>query len=310
MRNKKFLLVIPLLLIAVVLLVFSLNKNETIDTNNEQSRSLVLQREDLEYDIKRLDEEYDVKINGIAHNMIIFSSITNASYNEIADIMNDADYLGVLVLSEDKFPDNGDYITKTQFNTLVGKGWGIAVEFINEKEFKRNVELLKVNELEAKTVYFEKDCYDEKYDQMLIDEGFEIVVHHGETDIDLYNDDCDSGIWHVGCVGVYGESPRFKLIDSVDAKGNFALVLGFEHNDETYSRQVLESVIQTQESYEKNNELTITTFEMAYEDYLEVKKGKAEMEKDYKEKKADLEAKLDEINEKIAEFEKNKGNEG
>ncbi len=309
MKDKRILLVILLVLVAVLLL-FSLNKNKSIDTNNEKSRSLILQREDLEYDIKRLDEEYDVKINGIAHNMIVFSSMISTSYNEIADIMNDAEYVGVLVLSEDKFPDNGDFITMTQFNTLMGKGWGIAVEFKNEKEFKRNVELLKLNELETKTVYFEDDCYDEKYDQMLKEEGFEIVVHHGETDINLYNDDSDTGLWHVGCVGVYGESPRFKLIDSVNDKGNFALVLGFEHNDETYSRQVLESVIQTQESYEKDNELTITTFETAYNDYLEVKKGKAEMEKDYKAKKDELEAKLDEINKKIEKLEKDKGNEG
>ena len=299
MKFKVFIAIALLALISSLFLYHAINENQSINTHYEENRILDLRRSELELELKSLEDEYDTKINGIAHNYIVFTDFDPAYFDEIVEKMDAGKYKGHLVLREQNFPNEPGYLTLDQFNTLMRKGWDYCVLYETSEQFHRTRQLFEMNNMKCKTVYFVKDVYQSYMDVYLLNLGFNIAIHHGEAETNYYLDDSNSYLLHIACEGVMGDSPRFKMIDSVEQKGDFALTVGFKNEDELYSTRVFESLITEIQTHEASEELEITTFEKGYEYRMDVRNGKLEMMKQYEEKKKVLEDQIAQIDQEI-----------
>ncbi len=303
MKNKVLIAVAILALISSLFLIIAMKSNQEINTNYEDSRSLEIRRSDLELELKALEDDYDVKINGIAHNYILFTDFDPAYYNEIVEKMDEGLYKGHLVLSEECFPNQNGYLNLEQFNALMKKGWDYCILYETSDQFHRIRNLMEANNMKCNAVYFASGAYQPYMDEHLLNLGYNVAIHHGEANVNLYLDDSDSKLLHIGCVGVLGDSPRFKMIESVEKKGDFAFTVGFKNNDELYSRNVFEALINEIMIYEGNKELEIATFEEGYAYRMSIRNDSVTMEKEYETKKAELEQKIAQIDQEIWEIE-------
>lgn len=303
MKGKVLAFVLALALVSSLFLFIAMKSNQEINTNYEDSRSLEIRRSDLELELKNLEEDYDVKINGIAHNYVIFTDFDPAYYDEIVDKMDEGLYKGHLVISEQNFPNESGYLSLDQFNSLMKKGWDYCILYESSDQFNRTRKLMELNGMKCNTVYFADGVYEDYMDEYLGNYGYNVVVHHGEANVDLYLDDSGKNILHIACEGVMGDSPRFKLIDSVEHKGDFAFTIGFKNEEELYSKRVLESLINEFMIYEKNEELEVATFEAGYAYRMSVRNDQVRMLQEYESKKAELEQKIKEIDQQLEEKE-------
>ena len=303
--KKTMILVIASLITFGVFLAAS-NTNKNIDTNYEAIRPLENRKSDISLELDSLEREYDLKLNGKAQTFLLFSDFNTKHFKELTTLLDKYGYYGTLILSEECFPSKEGYLTIDEFNTLIKKGWNYCILYENAEQFDYLHRLFEVNGMRTDTVYFKKGTYDVSIDNQLIALGYKSIVHHGENGMNLYQDEINNGIWHVGNMGLVGTSPRAKLLDTIEVYGAFSYTISFneDNEEEYYDYETLTLVMNSFNTFVNKDKLKVTDLERGLVDRQEIIDNYTINKKSYDEKKAKLNKELEEIKKQIEELER------
>ena len=255
-----------------------------------------------EVELETLEEEYEKKISGAGTAAIIFTDLDERIATEIAPIMEEHGYEGVLVFSEGHLPGQEGRMTADQVRELTAKGWiccagwrtGDTIENVNSAQ--REIEALGASD--QGVVYFEEGAYSSSYDQELAAVGFTIAIHHGEEHM-LVTGPEDTQVWHPGAVGLMGKEPRFRLEDAVTEKQNILFTVGFEKEDEMYNQGSFLSLLNYFDKYGERNEMYVMMPSEARVYQEEIRENAEGLQAEYDAKRAELEEKIEELEKKL-----------
>ena len=303
---KKGLLLVVLVILAFFSVLYASNSSEEVDTNYDEIRTLEIRKSDIELELDALQREYDIKINGSSLVFLLFRDFDVKYYDDIIDLFERYGYYGTLILSEDDFPDKENYLSVDQFNNLIKKGWNYCILYENDKQFEYLKKLFDVNGMKTDTVYFNEGKYSLALDNYVKSLGFKSVVHHGEDNLNMYKDSLDNGIWHIGSMGLFGSSPKNKLIETLNQHGSFAYTIGFNKKltDEYIDLETLSLAIDTFNGFVNKDQLKVTDLERGFQYISEVKRDYDMNNKEYHKRKKELESELKEIEKEIKELER------
>ena len=303
---KKIMILVIASLITFGVFLAAVNTNKNIDTNYEAIRPLENRKSDISLELDALEREYDLKLNGKAQTFLLFSDFNTKHFKELTTLLDKYGYYGTLILSEECFPSKEGYLTIDEFNTLIKKGWNYCILYENAEQFDYLHRLFEVNGMRTDTVYFKKGTYDVSIDNQLIALGYKSIVHHGENGMNLYQDEMNNGIWHVGNMGLVGPSPRAKLLDTIKVYGAFSYTISFneDNEEEYYDYETLTLVMNSFNTFVNKDKLKVTDLERGLVDRQEIIDNYTINKKAYDEKKAKLNKELVEIKKQIEELER------
>ena len=303
---KKIIILIFLSIFTVFVFLAAKQSFVSLNTNYEIIRPLEIKKSDILLELDALEREYDLKLNGMALSFLMFSDFDTKYFKEVTTLLDKYGYYGTLILSEECFPSKENYLTIEEFNTLIKKGWNYCILYENTEQFDYLHRLFEVNDMRTDTVYFKEGTYNTSIDNQLIALGYKSVVHHGEKGINLFKDEIDNGIWHVGNMGLVGPSPRAKLIDTIDVYGAFSYTISFnkENENEYYNYETLNLVMNSFNTFVNKQVLKVTDLERGFKYRLDIISNYANNKKQFDEKKAKLNKELKEIEKQIEEIER------
>ncbi len=304
---KKIIILIITICLTIGLFIYAKSIQKPIDTNYEEIRSLEIRKSDILLQLDSLEREYDIKIHGQALTFLMFLDFNTKYYNDIIELFEKNNYYGTLVLSKDNFPGKENYLSVDQFNELIKRGWNYCILYEDEEQFDYISQLFKVNNMKTDTVYFNANKYSLSFDQRLKELGYKSIVHHGENGLNMYKDTIDNGIWHVGCMGLFGNSPKAKLIDTINVHGAFAYSVSFnkKNKDSYYDYETFNLVIDSFNTFVNKETLQVTDLERGYDYLVEINNYSNENKQIYNEMKTKLNKDLKDIEKQIKEIENN-----
>ena len=303
---KRIIILVIVSLVTFVVFLMALKTYKNVDTKYELIRPLENRKSDISLELDALEREYDLKLNGKAQTFLLFSDFDTKYFKEVTTLLDKYGYYGTLILSEKCFPSKEGYLTIDEFNTLIKKGWNYCILYENAEQFDYLHRLFEVNGMRTDTVYFKNGTYDTNIDNQLIALDYKSVVHHGENGINLFKDDVNNGIWHVGNMGIVGPSPKSKLIDAIDVYGAFSYTISFneDNEEEYYDYETLTLVMNSFNTFVNKDSLKVTDLERGLVDRQEIIDNYTTNKKVYDEKKAKLNKELVEIKKQIEELER------
>ena len=305
MKNKV-LVIIVLISLTIVALFYASNTKNEIDTNYEEIRTLEIKKNDILLELDSNKREYDLKIHGASMVFMLFTDFDTKYYDDIIELFEDRGYYGTLVLSDENFPSKEGYLSINQFNNLIKKGWNYCILYDNAEQFDYLKKLFDINGMKTDTVYFNRGTYNSSLDPYLKSLGFKSIVHHGESGLNMYKDNLDTGIWHVGSMGLYGTSPRAKLLETLNQHGAFCYTIGFDKKvkDEYIDLETFDSALDSFNSFLNKGTLKVTDLERGLVYLKEIKKESDKNREEYNKLKTELETELKEIEKEIKELER------
>ncbi len=171
------------------------NDDKDLQKISDEMLKCNVKRVDLEREINALWEEYDAALSGGECCFVLFfDNLTPNIMDVIFPLLSEYDYKGTIVMSDYQIPGGEGCITMADYNKLIAAGWDFAIGNGSVDMKSENAEenlrkyldeyktLLSENGIEfPKTFAFAKNCYDDKYQDMMIEYGFNVVRHSGEN---------------------------------------------------------------------------------------------------------------------------------
>lgn len=313
--HKKIIAVVTLILcIGLGVFLWSSNQEEKKQIENsekleEARRPLLVEKQNIEEKIAKLDRAYEDSKTPKGTTQILFTGFEEDVYNTCYPIMKEFEYTGTLALSLNQLPGMEGLMSLEQFQELLNEGWDVCIKWDAQTPVNNWWPKLQkqVKELGIETVpiiYFTTGTYTSTLDAQLQDMGFSIVVHHGEESDSLIQLGEEEGLWHLGAVGLMGEKPRIRLEEAIAQKGNITYLVGFELQDERYDERSFRSMLSYFDAYEASSELRVANMDEArqhYRDRLTANEGTDEAE--YKKARERLEAELAAVEEELSKIE-------
>ena len=274
----------------------------------EQRRPLTVKQEQLEQELETLEKEYEKSKAPNAVVQVLFTELDEQVYSLCYPIMQEYGYTGTLAVSAEQFPGEEGCMTVDQFQELIDAGWGICITWQTEaaaNQWWANLQnkLTVLGVESGEVLYFPKGTYSADLDATIQNLGFTIAViskADEETPLQLQYEE---GVWHVGAVGLMSSKPRLWLREAVAQDAELAYLVGFELEEELYNENSFRSMLNCFDEYEATEELIVTNIDEAREHYHSRISGvDPEIESQYQEKKAALEAELSEVKEQLKEI--------
>lgn len=188
-----------LMIIALSLSVFTAcTNNEEEQRLNELSERMLqynTKKRGLESDIAKAWKEYDQTLSGGECCFTLFvDNMTRNLIEEVYPLLTDFSFKATVVMSDGEMPGEKGCISKNDYDKLIRAGWDFAIGSGSvDYKSENSVELLKKyledyklkleeNGYEMpKTFAFSEKQYDEKYIDLLLEYGFNVVRHFGEA---------------------------------------------------------------------------------------------------------------------------------
>lgn len=274
----------------------------------EQRRPLAVRQEQIEQELETLEETYEKSTSPNAVVQVLFTELDEQVYTLCYPIMQEYEYTGTLALSPEQFPGEEGCMTVEQFRELIDAGWEICITWqtgadVNQWWPNLQNKLTVLGVESGQVLYFPKGTYSADLDASIQELGFSVAViskAEEETPLQLQYEE---GVWHVGAVGLMSSKPRLWLREAVAQDANLAYLIGFEVEEELYNEKSFRSMLTCFDEYEATEELIVTNIDDAREHYHSRSVGvNPELESQYQEKKAALEAELSEVKKQLEEI--------
>lgn len=194
---KKFIGTLLAIMLAVSMMAGCKSDSETKELKaiSEEMLKCTVKRVDLEREINSLWKEYDEALSGGECCFVLFfDNMTPNVMEVIYPLLSEYGYNGTIVMNDYQMPGGEGCITVKDYNTLIEAGWDFAIGNGSVDMKSENAEenlrkyldeykaLLSENGFEfPKTFAFARNCYDDKYQDMMIEYGFNVVRHSGEN---------------------------------------------------------------------------------------------------------------------------------
>lgn len=313
--NRKILPIVTIVLaVGLFAFVWGVQKQEDkkavqYEKMYEQRRPLTVKKEQIEQKLEELENAYEKSKAPNAITQVLFTEMDEQVYSLCYPIMQEYEYVGILALSPTEFPGEEGCMTVEQFQELMNAGWKICITWQNDTEvnnwltnLQNKMTVLGIEQ--GQTMYFPQGTYNAELDATLQDLGFSIAViskTEEETPLQLQYEE---GVWHVGAVGLMSSKPRLWLREAVAQDANIAFLVGFQLETELFNERSFRSMLNCFDEYEATEELVITDVDVAKEYYHTRSAGiNPELESQYQQEKAALEAELADVKKQLEEIE-------
>lgn len=310
-KKKKLWPFLLLVILAVILAIFLFceYKEEKKAKKQEQEleetqRPIRVELERKKRELDALEKEYSRVLSGSAVSGIIISGLDSRIYTEIYPLINEYGYTATLAVSgscispqEEQLAE--ERMTWEQLQELLDMGWYwcpaweagddlAAIRYVQENMPADDSFLEGV-------VYFAEGAYTGEYDTELSENGFELILHHGEEGLEL-NLIQGEQMNYIGASGLQGNMARYWLENSVAEKGVIFNAVGFKDSGEMYERSKMESMLEALQEFETQGDLIITNPKEA----LGYKQDKLSSQEEAKE---EYEGQVNELEQEIQELE-------
>lgn len=267
MSKRSILLLIATILLAVAVVWFSRDAEQfspqQLNELNEKVAPYKVQQNNLETEISDLEKEYEAVVNGKGNLVFIFKELNDKFYSSMKTKMAEKSMTGVMLLSKNQFPGMDNCISMDEFSNLISIGWDyyIAWEEGQTKEEWISYWADKLGEVGLvmpKVVYFDKNMYNEEYEEYLLGNGFEAVVTQGVSGKYMITTGCDEELWDICAIGWNNMEAQNLMQQAVNNGGTIAFTVGFHALGEEYEQDDFNAMIDTLSSYVKRDRIQIT----------------------------------------------------
>lgn len=268
-------------------------------------RPLELEIYELQQELNGIKEEDDRETRGTGSIVLLFTDLSEGIYTDAYPQMAKYGFKGVLALGEGQVLGEEGYLKEEQLKELLAAGWECCLKWeegMNEKKWpaysRRLVRRAKIES--PKSVYFQQEAYDGELDDFLKEQHFSVAVHHGEGDIALIAAEAEEELWHFGALAWNGNDSSSMLEETMAQRGNLIFTIGSDSPEEEYQKDVCEAMLGRIHEYCEADELQVMTLSEAAE-YREMLKDKQNgtMETEISRKRAELEERIEELNQEI-----------
>jgi len=252
-----------------------------------------------------LKKEFDEKTTCKGNVELVFTELNPLLYTEIYPIMNEYQYPGILVLTPDQYPGKEDCLSIQQYNELINAGWQSCIGYFGDSiqeiaDFKKR---LDNNHLSySPIIYFNRDTYQQGYDQELAAIGINTVIHHGEESLDIVSEVNRDEFCHLGAVSYRKSNAKEYMNRAIELGRNCIYTVGFSLKEESYNEKVLKAMLKTFHKYEDKDNLSITTIDNAYQYFISMQDEKVVLEEEMNNQINTLKNEKEELNEQIKEI--------
>lgn len=190
------------------------NDHAQMQLDSENMTRLIAQRRTLEREIDEKWKEYEENTPENSSYIVLFvdnieQNLIDTAFPMIYGIYG---YKATAVMSDLKTPGDEGCITLDEYKMLIDSGWDFAIgagslklsAMDGESQLCEYIEKYR-EKLEEKdipmpqTFCFDVNGYDEKFDDILWDNGFKIVRHYGETGEKFSKSISGGRIYHLAC---------------------------------------------------------------------------------------------------------------
>lgn len=196
---------------------------------NQQMDTLRTRKLELEKELDALKEEISTKVGGMGTISLLITDLDSVFVERISLSMDAAAVPGVLVLTQDEFPDNEELITLTRFQELLESGWEYCVAWDGIGDFNSwyadMSELLEENNLTMpEALYCSDRSYRTEVEEAAVAQGFTTIIHSGELGLPMINEEAESP-WHLGSIRWASSEGRNYVDQAAYKRGSVALII-------------------------------------------------------------------------------------
>lgn len=288
-------------------------QNAKYEKLNDKLRPLNLEKQEIERQIKQLEEDYNLERKLRATAEVVFTGLEEEVYSICYPIMKEYKCNGILAIAWNQLPGMEGCMSESQFQELIKEGWEICIKWDTDTDVKTwwpklQQELKRFGLETGKVAYFTTGKYSKSMDAKLQELGFGIAIHHGEETDTLIQANHEEGIWHLGAVGLVGEKPKLRLTEAISQRANITYLVGFELEDEQYDERSFRAMLSYFDKYRANEELVVLSMEDTREHYRRRQLLNDNTEDpEYVKARTELEEQLSKVNKQIEELKAQEG---
>lgn len=310
---KKIVLAVTIVLIAGLgIFLWTVNREDqakdvAYETWMDMRRPLEVQKENLEQELKNLEQDYNDYTKPKATTQVLFTDLNEQVYSVCYPIMQEFEYTGTLVLSSTQLPGKEGCMSVEQFQELIEAGWNTCIQWegtsVNRWWNALKKELEKLNIQQGQEIYFPRDTYSESLDSRVSQMGFSIVICETEDTTSPLQKEHEEGIWHVGAMGCMTTQPKLWLREAVAQDANVVYTVGFQLEKQLYNEKSFRGMLKAFDEYVVSGDLLVCNTMLAREHYSSRLNGVApEYEAKYQEDRANLEAQIADVKKQLEEI--------
>lgn len=278
---KKERIIIIAALLAIVGLVFLLRESNHADTAQEQLAkereqqvfNLLTQRDELQRQLDELNDSAERERVGNGQMVILFTQPRALLYTEIYPLTKAAGVPCVVAVSESWFPGSAGCITTAQMQELEAAGWGVCMAWDGVSDIHEWSERMRKRVEDADfsggtSVYCPDGSYTTDVGKAFANEGFQIIVHHGES-LSLSCTELKDSVWYPGAYAWNGIGSGSMPKNTAQVGGSLIMTISFEEGVEQYESDRFESLLSVSTTLTEKYGLQVTTLWRGRTYYLE-----------------------------------------
>lgn len=312
--NKKLIIIGSIILVVILgLLIWKSQKDEQREASihkewSEKRLPLSVKKEQLEQQLKDLEEQYQSNVDAKGTSAIVFTDLNHQVYSVCFPIMKKYEVIGTLALSKNQLPGKDGCITEKEFAELMEAGWSTCVRWDKNSDVSKwwpnlQKELRSLGIEPGKQMYFPLDTYKEDLDAQLKEMGFNTAICERPDGESPLTSAYEEGIWHVGAMGFMGTQPKNWLRDAAAQDANVIYLVNFTDPDKMYEQDSFVGMMQSFDVYEASATLLLGNLDTIREHYRMRAIGmNPENEQQFNQEKAGLEEELADVKKKLAEL--------
>ncbi len=253
--RKKIILLVASILLSIGILIGAVavfqavldKKGISDESRAEYERelaSLIYEKQELLRKISEIENGIFAKIGRGAYMSFMFFNLDEELYNDVYPILAEGEHpiVGVLAFSGDELPGIYGKISKKQYDELILAGWGTTLYWDGEGELdgfilEMRAALGQLDIAFPTSIAFATNTYTDEYASILAENGIVNIIHNGDLDMKILNEELPGDRWYPGYIGwnnrsKYGGSVRLK--ESTETSGGYSLfaIKFHQHEDD------------------------------------------------------------------------------
>jgi hypothetical protein len=305
----------PLILLVAALVLFGLIFVELrARATRAQREEILLRAEPLELERDRLtirrdqrQAEVDRLSHALATEQLLFLELDPLLMTEAFPALQERELPGVLGLSAGNLPDDPGKISRADYDRLLAAGWEACLIYEGGDDFAAwdrdmSARLAAAGIEKPRTVYFPEDRYDAALDPQILECGYTVAVHHGESFRPLIAGEVEGELWLTGAHPWNYDGVREQIRSVVNKGGQHCYTLRFTEGREAYRADSFQNMLDFIQPFLDEGQLVVTGFQQARDLHDPALNGADEARAQWLQEKAELDARIHELDGQIQEI--------
>lgn len=265
------------------------------------------ERMNIRMQMEKFDKEHPYQVIGRATMECVFLSPESSVYTEFFPQLQAIQAKAVVAVSSDEMPGEDGNLTWEQMSDLTAHGWESCIFISGETDSEAVIEKVKqvftANKIQMpQTLYTDKGVYSSRLAELAEQEGFAVIIHHGEDGLPLADYPADRGIWKAGGILWTAQSSPSVLASVVDECKNLVVAVDVRYDAYPFMESGMNTLVEEIRQMVSEGRLLYTGFTEARASQEESKTAREKVNEDRDRQMAELEAALEEVEKRIQEI--------